>query len=105
LQRRATPAAAWASREAFRSGVGLLAAAILVLELEPQRLARVEPVARAVERWRLLDAQRRRDGRLGLIELHQRLKRRRGIARAGESHARRSGSDFPPRGGRPLVIH
>src|SRR3989441_7749751 len=59
-----------------------------VLELEHERLARVEPVTRAVERGRPLDAQRRRDRRLGRIELHQRPKRRsrRRCASRSEEH-------------------
>src|SRR6266516_4469904 len=81
-------------------GVRLLAAAILVLELESQRLAGIESVARAVECRRPIDAQRRRDRRFGGIELDQWLKRGLGIPRSGESYARRSSGDLPARRGR-----
>ena len=86
-------------------GVRFLAAAILVLELEPQRLAGIEPVARAVKRRRPIDAQRRANRRLGEIELDQWLKRRLGIPRAAESYAPRRSGDLPAQRGRRVAVH
>src|SRR2546430_7126184 len=88
-------------REVLRTGVGLLAATVLVLQLEAERLAGVEPVERAVERRRLGDAQRGRDRGRGAVELEQWCEWRLGLAAPREPHPAGGpcGPPTPPPGG------
>src|SRR5437773_2418719 len=76
------PSSVGDGREVLRTGVGLLAATVLVLQLEAERLAGVEPAERAVERGRLGDAQRGCDRGLGAVQLEQRRERWLGLAPA-----------------------
>src|SRR2546427_376051 len=76
VERLVVPAGIGDRGEIFGPGVRLFAATILVLELESQRLAGIEPVAAAVERGTPLHPQRRPLRRLGGIELHERCERR-----------------------------
>src|SRR5213592_1229358 len=64
-----------------RARIGLFAAAILILELEPERLARIKTVERSVERWGRGHPQRgAHDGRR-LFELEEGCERRLRCAR------------------------
>ena len=85
--------------------VRLLAAAILILQLEPQRLARVETLERPVERRGLGHAERRTHSGRRLVELEQRRERRLRRARAGEPNAARAGRDFPAEGRRGVAVY
>src|SRR2546422_955166 len=58
VQRVVVPVEAGRDRELFGPGVRFFAAAILVLQVEPQRLGGVEALERALERGRPVDAER-----------------------------------------------
>src|SRR2546425_71284 len=64
-------------------------------EVEAERLARVEPGDRAVERRRLAHAERRADCPSRPVELEQRRERRLGLPRAAESHPSGASVDLP----------
>src|SRR3989454_133489 len=83
-------------RELFGAAVRFFAAAILVLQVEPQRFGGVEAIERAVERGRSIDAERRGRDRRGALQLEQRLHRARRGARAGEPDPLRADLHFPP---------
>src|SRR3989449_1493269 len=72
VERVVVPRGERGGSEVLRPGVRLLTAAVLVLEVEAERLARVEPGDRAVERRRLAHAERRADcpSRPGRSEEH-----------------------------------
>src|SRR2546425_157211 len=72
VERVVVPRGERGGREVLRPGVRLLTAAVLVLEVEAERLARVEPGDRAVDRRRLAHAQRRADCPSRPVELEQR---------------------------------
>src|SRR5207245_6809027 len=83
--------------EILRAGKRLLAPAVLILELEPQRLAGVEAIERSVER-RASAPQRGADRGLGRVDFDERLERWLGRPRARQPNASRSGLDLPARG-------
>src|SRR5438094_2247751 len=67
--------------------IRLLAAAVLVLELESERLGLVEAIERSVERWGSIGPQRGTDRGLGRVKLDQGRERRLRRARACQTHA------------------
>src|SRR2546429_7619622 len=89
--------------EVVGARVRLFAATILILEREAERLARVEPVERSVERRRDGHAERRPHGGRRLVELEQRLPpgARPAGARGAEGPPPRFGFPPPGRGGGP----
>src|SRR6266511_451349 len=106
VKRIVVPGDVGQAREVFGARVWLLAAAVLVLERQLERLARVEPVERTVERRRLAHPQRRAEGRRRPVELEQRRERRLGLARASQPHASppRAGIDLPAGGGGGVTV-
>ena len=98
VQRVIVPVDADRDRELFGPGVRLFAAAVLVLQIEPQRLGEVEAIERAVERGRPIDAKGRARDRRGALQLEQRLQRGHRGARAGEPDPLRADLHFPSLG-------
>src|SRR5213593_4384473 len=98
VQRIVVPVDADRDRELFGPGVRFFAAAILVLQLEPQRLGDVEAIERAVERGRPIHAKGRTRDRRGALQLEQRLQRGHRGARAGEPHPLRADLHLPSLG-------
>src|SRR3989441_10969268 len=76
VERVVVPRGERGGREVLRPGVRLLTAAVLVLEVEAERLARVEPGDRAVDRRRLAHAPRPADCPSRPVGLEQRHERR-----------------------------
>src|SRR5204863_2093550 len=81
-----------------RTGVRLLAAAVLVLHIEGERLAAVEPGERAVEERCRVDAEGGRAGFGRGIELEQRLEGSLGAASPRETDAAGRAVHAPARG-------
>ena len=98
IQGRVVPSRVRHRGEIVGPAIWLLAAAILVLELEPQGLALVEAVRRAVERRGVPDPQRRPEGGSRPVELEQRLKGRHGCAGPRQPHAGRPARHLPAAG-------
>ena len=71
-------------REIFRTGIGIFAATVLILECQLEGLGEVESVERAIQAWRAPDAKRRRRHRGRRIDLEQRHEWRRGLALAAQ---------------------
>ena len=84
--------------QVLRARKRLLAAAVLILEVEPERLARVEAVERSIERRRPIGPQRGAHRGRRLVELDQGHEGRLGRARARQADASATGLDFPADG-------
>src|SRR3989441_673041 len=81
-----------------RAWIGLFAAAILILELEPERLAGIKTVERSVERRGRGHPQRGAHDRRRLFELQERGERGPPRARPPEPEPPRAPSGFPAQG-------
>src|SRR5215217_6294757 len=94
MQSRITPVHVSASRKFFRACIGLFTATVLVLVVELERLAGIEPLQAPVQYRCLGDLRGHRPGHQWTI-LHQRLKRSRRLAGASEPDRLLTASDLP----------